>query len=131
MASSDLMIFNIIMAIMGLIIFIVGVYLLNVLIKLINGRIKRDERMGRGFKIKEALVSDEAWYKINRDGAKLMILPTLLLMACGIFLVIIPLVFSSLLEAVFIFTMACVLLLGAVSVGYAISVKRNAAHGKS
>ena len=80
---SDLVI-RILLVFFGLIFICSGLLSLSVARQLIRGEISRKEYMGRGIKIKEALASDEAWYRINRGGGKAMIIPSLAFIAMGL-----------------------------------------------
>ena len=76
------------MVINGLIIVGAGWVSLVVAGKLVRGEVSRKNNMGMGFKIKEAYASDEAWYRINRDGGKQMILPSKAVIALGVLMVL-------------------------------------------
>lgn len=120
------------MVINGLVLVGAGWVLLVVSRKLIRGEVSRKNNMGMGFKITEAYASDEAWYRINREGGKKMILPSKLVIALGVLMalygvLIIPFRFvfqTSFL--VFNVVMVVILLVILVpSCGYTIWVKRN------
>ncbi len=70
MAATNGIFMGIIIAINGLVLIGVGLLLYRVAGELVRGEISRKNYMGRGFKIKEAFASDEAWYRINREGGK-------------------------------------------------------------
>ncbi|HEY3272881.1 MAG TPA: SdpI family protein, partial [Methanocella sp.] len=112
MAATDSdMIMSAIMVIFGLIISGAGLLMLVTARKLVRGEISRKGYMGRGIKIKEALASDEAWYRINREGGRLMIVPSEALMVCGIALALGPFIAPSLEEAIFVVTISWILLM--------------------
>jgi SdpI/YfhL protein family len=81
-------VFSVFMVINGLVIIGAGWVLLVVSRKLIRGEVSRKSNMGMGFKIKEAYASDEAWYRINREGGKQMILPSKAVIALGVLMVL-------------------------------------------
>jgi hypothetical protein len=118
------------MVIYGTVISLPGLLMLIVSYLLIKGRVSRKRNMGTGIRTREAYASDEAWYRINREGGKLMIIPSAGFVACGLLLVISPFIAPGLREAGTVAILACaigtVLLLG----GYVIWVRRDAAkHG--
>ncbi len=99
--------------------------------KLARGEIPR-KNMGIGFKIKEAYASDEAWYRINREGGKQMILSSKALAAPGALMVLFGIVvalfgfelrFMFLVPAVALVAIFLILLVP--SCWYVIRVKRN------
>lgn len=120
------------MAIGGLVIIGIGLFISRVAGELIRGEISRKNYNGRGFKIKEAFASDEAWYRINREGGKRMILSAKMLVAIGVLMVLFgvlmaicdfPLIFSLVIfNAAFV---AIILILLVPSCWYVIRVKRN------
>jgi hypothetical protein len=114
-----------IMVIYGAIILLIGVLMLVVSFLLIKGRISRKGNMGIGFRTREAKASDEAWYRINRDGGKLMILPSLAFMASGLLLVLCPFLAPGLRDAVVLVVLACAIVTALLLGGYVLWVRRN------
>lgn len=123
-ANSDIIV-SIIMVIFGLILTLMGLLMLVVARQLIKGEISRKNYMGRGIKIKEAFASDEAWYRINRGGGKLMIFPSLALMALGVLLVLCPFIFPGSVKAVVIIALVCIVITALPLFGYVIWVKHT------
>jgi membrane protein implicated in regulation of membrane protease activity len=123
-ANADI-IFNVALAINGLIFVAIGLVLYYVSRKLIQGKVGRKNNMGIGFKIKEAYASDEAWYRINREGGKLMIAPSLALIALGVLMVLCGILFHI---SLLVFNIAIVVSLLVIVLplfGYWIWVRRN------
>lgn len=126
MAISDpTIIVNVIAAIFGLIISLIGLLMLTVSYLLIKGRISRSRNMGIGFRIKEAYASDEAWYHINREGGKLMILPSLAQIACGLFIIYAAFDVPWLLTAVILIAIALAIAGSLILLGYVKRVSQN------
>ena len=120
------------MVINGLVFVGAGWVMLVVAGKLVRGEVSRKSNMGMGFRIKEVYASDEAWYRINREGGKQMILPAKAVIALGVLMVLygaltIPLRFvihtSFLVFNVIIVVILLVILVP--SVGYWLWVRRN------
>ena len=120
------------MAMSGLVIIGVGLFVSRVAGELVRGEISRKNYNGRGFKIKEAFASDEAWYRINREGGKRMILSSKLLVVIGVLMALFgvlmaicdfPRLFSILIfNAAFV---AVILVMLVPSCWYVIQVKRD------
>jgi hypothetical protein len=125
-------ILGVIIAINGLILTGAGLLMYHMSGKLVRGEISRKNNMGIGFKIKEAYASDEAWYRINREGGKLMILPSLALAALGVLIALFG-VLMAFFGFAFHFSppgpivvlVAIVLIVLVPSFGYWIWVRRN------
>jgi membrane protein implicated in regulation of membrane protease activity len=125
-------IFNVAIAVSGLIFAALGLVMYYMSRKLVRGEVSRKNNMGIGFKIKEAYASDEAWYRINRGGGKLMILPSLTLAALGVLMALFGVLMAffgfafhfSLLVSIVVMV-AIVLIVLVPSCGYWIWVRRN------
>jgi TM2 domain-containing membrane protein YozV len=124
-AANSAIILDIFIFLFGLVISGSGALMLAIARKLIRGEISRKRYMGIGFKIKEAFASDEAWYRINRDGAKLMVVPSLAFVACGVLLALCPFFFPSLRDILLVITFACIIMMILVLAGYVIWVRRS------
>ena len=129
--NADIII-GVILAINGLVLIGVGLVLYHVAGKLVRGEVSRKNNMGIGFKIKEAYASDEAWYRINREGGKRMIRPSLAVTALGVlvalFGVLMALFGFASHTSLLIYDIAMVVILLVLlvpSCGYVIWVKRN------
>jgi len=116
---------NIIMVIFGLIIIGAGLLMLVVSRKLIRCEISRQRYMGIGIKIKEAFASDEAWYRINRGGGKLMIIPSLAYVVIGILIALCLFILPGCRETIVIAGLAGVVVAQFPLFGYVIWVRRN------
>jgi hypothetical protein len=123
--SNPTIIVNIIAAIFGLIIFCVGLLMLLVSYLLIKGKISRKRNMGIGFRIEEAYASDEAWYRINRGGGKLMIIPSLAYVVIGILIALCPFILPGYRETIVIAGLVGVIVVMFPLFGYVIWVQRN------
>ena len=120
------------MVINGLVLIGAGWVMLVVSGKLVRGEVSRKNNMGIGFKIKEAYASDEAWYRINREGGKQMILPSKAVIALGALMalygvLIIPcqFVFQTSFLVFNIVMVVVVLAILVPAIGYWIWVRRN------
>jgi hypothetical protein len=113
------------MVIFGLFISGAGLLMLVVSRKLIRCEISRKGYMGIGIKIKEAFASDEAWYRINREGGKLMIIPSLAYVVIGILIALCPFILPGSRETVVIAGLAGVVVVMFPLFGYVIWVRRN------
>jgi|AGTN01.2.fsa_nt_gi hypothetical protein len=127
-----------IIAISGLIFIGIGLALHRLAGKLVRGQISRKNYMGRGFKIKEALASDEAWYRINREGGKQMILPSLIVVALGmlmalfgVLLAIFEFLSDTSLLIYYIAMAVAVLVMVVPPIRYVIWIKRNERKNKA
>jgi hypothetical protein len=132
MATTNEIIIGIIIAINGLALIGAGLMLYRVAGMLIRGEVSRKNNMGIGFKIKEAYASDEAWYRINREGGKQMILSSQALAALGVLIVLFGVLVALFgFELRFLFLVPTValaaifLILLVPSCWYVIRVKRN------
>jgi hypothetical protein len=113
------------MAIFGLVILFAGLLMLAVARKFVRGEISRKGYMGMGIKIKEAFASDEAWYRINRGGGKLMIIPSLVFIALGLLIILSVFLFPGYYEAVVIAALVGVIVAMFPLFWYVIWVKQN------
>ena len=113
------------MVICGLIILGPGLLSFAVARQLIRSEISRKGYRGRGIKIREAFASDEAWYRINRGGGKLLLIPSLAFIALGLGMIACALLRPGWILAVLIAGIACILVSCLPLFGYVIWVKHT------
>jgi hypothetical protein len=124
MALSNPEIFSIIVAVFGVIFILIGLGMLYLCSLFLRGKIKRNR--SAGFRIKEAFESEEAWLRINREGAKLLIGPSLGFIACGLLMIFYRNGSPALVEVISAVLLACAVLTAVLAAAYVWKVKRNA-----
>jgi VIT1/CCC1 family predicted Fe2+/Mn2+ transporter len=124
-ATNSDIIMNIVIVIFGLIIIGARLLMLVVSRKLIRCEISRQRYMGIGIRIKEAFASDEAWYRINRGGGKLMIIPSLAYVVIGALIALCPFILHGYRETIVIAGLVGVVAVMFLLFGYVIWVQRN------